>query len=391
MSTRSLLLEIGTEEIPARFIPRELEEIKTLAAKILDEAAVGHGELSSYATPRRLAVIINDIPLKQEDRVREAFGPPKQAAFDKDGNPTKAAIGFAKSQGIDPSALTIKPKEGKGEYVCAVVEEKGREVKEILPELLQKVVLSMNFPKAMRWGDGTVRYARPIHWIVALFGSESVEFEIEGIKSGNTSRGHRFLAPEEFTIKSPEDYVETLRAHEVVVDVKERMEVIKAQATELAAKADGTAEADDELKSILACIVERPQCVLGDFAADYLELPAELLTSVMIGHQKYIPIKGPDGKLRNAFIVVSNTKAENADMVKAGAERVIRARFDDARFYYTEDRKATLASRVEALGKVTFQEALGSLLDKTERIKKLAGALADILCPDKKDLAVRAA
>ena len=391
MPSRDILLEIGTEEIPARFLPGELRDIKLIVAGALDDARIAHCEAESYATPRRLAVIVRGVDGKQIDEVREVFGPPKQAAYDKQGNLTKAAIGFAKGQGVSPDAITIKDKEGKGEYVCVTVEDKGRPTADVLPGLLKDCVLKLNFPKSMRWGDGTVRYARPIHWIVALYGSEVMEFDLEGIKSGSRSRGHRFLAPVEIELTGADDYLTALEGEFVYADQDQRMSMIAKQSEALAAEVSGKPEFDDEFLSIVACILEYPQAVRCGFDARYLKLPDELLTAVMKGHQKYFPVSGKDGKLLNFFIIVSNTKPENADTVRRGAERVCRARFEDARFYFEEDRRVKLAHRLEGLKAVTFQEKLGSVYDKTQRVKGVAGALAERLCHDQKDSVVRAA
>lgn len=393
MTTKSLLLEIGTEEIPARFLPKALEDFRhtiILELHIKRNIPVELNNISTMGTPRRLAAIVRGLPEMQEDRKEEVFGPPKQAAFDTEGNPTKAAIGFAKSQGVDVKDLQVK-QEVKGEYVCAVVEHKGRPVAEVLPEALREVILGLTFPKSMRWGSGQMRFARPIHWVLALFGSQPVSFELDGIKSGNRSRGHRFLAPREFAVRGVKDYIEKLRERYVMVEPEERMAAVRKQAEELASKVDGLPALDEELLSILACLVEYPVCVPGSFQAEYLALPDELLTAVMVGHQKYIPVKDSAGGIRNSFIVVSNTLVENADIVRAGAERVIRPRLEDARFYFESDRKKKLADRLDELRDVTFQDRLGTLYDKTQRVKAAAGALAEVLCPDKREKAVRAA
>jgi glycyl-tRNA synthetase beta chain len=388
---RDILLEIGTEEIPARFLPGELRDIKDIALKALDEARIGHGEAESYATPRRLALIVRDVDEMQADETREVFGPPKKAAYDKDGNLTKAAEGFARGQGIDPAKLEVKDKEGKGEYICATVEDIGQAAVEVLPGLLKDCILKLNFPKSMRWSDGTMRYARPVHWVVAIYGAETLEFELEGIKSGNKSRGHRFLAPDDIEITGADEYLLALEGQLVFVDQARRMTMIAEQAGKLAAEVDGKPEFDDEFLSIVACILEYPVAVLCGFETRYLELPDELLTAVMVGHQKYFPVSGKDGKLINNFVIVSNTKAENADTVRMGAERVCRARFEDARFYFEEDRTMKLAERLSGLKAVTFQEKLGSVYDKTQRLMGVAGELAGSICPEKKDSVVRAA
>jgi glycyl-tRNA synthetase beta chain len=396
MAERDLLLEIGTEEIPARFIPDALEKLRQaiiqelLVKKNIPGADEVSAVIKTYATPRRLAAIVQGLPEVQADRVEEVFGPPVKAAYDRDGNPTRAAIGFASSLGMSPEDLVVKHK-GKGQYVAGVMKEKGLPVIEVLPDALRKVILSLHFPKSMRWGGGSLRFVRPIHWITAIFGEEVVSFEIDGIMSGGTSRGHRFLSPGEFRIKGIGQYLRLLERNSVVADQEKRKEMIVRQSEELAAPLSGTPVLEEDLLATVVHLVEYPVAVLGEFSEEYLELPEELLNAVMKGHQKYFSVKDSQGRLKNCFIVVSNTRRENSDVVKAGAERVIRARFEDARFYYRDDRKETLESRVEELGKVTFQERMGSLRDKTSRVEKTAAALAGVLCPGKADKARRAA
>jgi glycyl-tRNA synthetase beta chain len=390
MRARPVLLEIGVEEIPARFIPAALENLKEQAARVFERTGVPYLEMETFATPRRLAVRFKGVPEQQEDRVLEVFGPPKHAAYAADGTHTKAALGFARSQGVDPDKLVIKKKE-KGEYVAAVIEEKGKAVQELLPDMLRDIVFSLHFPKSMRWGHGEVRFARPIQWLVALCGGREISFEVEGIRSGRRSRGHRFLSSRTVTLKGPADYEPVLEKKKVMVGLRDRMESIRGQVKKLASRVKGVPAHDEELLSIEACLVEYPVCVLGGFSADYLSLPDELLRAVMVGHQKYIPIKDKEGKILNSFVIVSNTSPENADMVRVGAERVIRARFDDAKFYFKEDRKVPLADRLEALKSVTFQEKLGSVHEKTMRTRTVAEKLAVRLAPKKVTMATRAA
>lgn len=388
--SKSILLEIGTEEIPARFIPSALRMMRELAEAGFSDAAITIGSIETYATPRRLALIVNDVIPMQPDRVREVFGPPTKAAFTPDGKPTKAGEGFARSVGVAPDSLVVRTKD-KGEYVVAVVQDKGRATADVLPELLKKIVLSLHFPKAMRWGDGTMKFVRPMHWVAALYGNDVVTFELENLTSGRTSRGHRFLAPDTFEIENPTAYASQLEARCVIIDKARRERMIADGARELAQSVGGTLVEDEELLSIVACLVEWPVPVMGTFSAEYLELPDELLTAVMRGHQKYFSIADASGKLMNYFIITSNTRIENAENVRAGAHRVIKARFDDARFYYKDDLRHPLHARRDDLRKVTFQEKLGSVHDKLQRIERLAGELASIICPDKKSAAMRAA
>ncbi|HWR58927.1 MAG TPA: glycine--tRNA ligase subunit beta [Thermodesulfovibrionales bacterium] len=389
-SPSSLLLEIGTEEIPARFLPSALMQLRDNAESLLNDHLIGFSEIKTYATPRRLALLAKGIPAMQKERVKEVLGPSKKVAFDENGAPTKAALGFAQSQGIEASSLTIKKKD-KGEYVVAIIQQEGAAVKELLPELLRKIVLSLNFPKAMRWGNGDLKFARPIHWIIALLSGEIIPFELDGIKSGNITKGHRFLSPGSFVLKEIPSYPHLLENNYVIVDHYERKKRIEAGIGSLASAVEGRPLKDEDLLNTVTFLVEYPVPVLCSFEPDYLRLPRELLVTVMKDHQKYFAVEDEESKLKNYFIVISNTKDENSGTIKIGAERVIKARFEDARFYYEEDVKKTLQSRLQDLKRVTFHDRLGSLYDKTERVEKLALFLAERLAPDKKKNIERAA
>jgi len=386
----SFLLEIGTEDLPARFIKPALNQLSENTLKILGEHYISCSGTKVYGTPRRLAVIADGIPEMQKDRIKEIFGPSVKVAYDSEGKPTNAAIGFAKSQGISAEKLIIKKKD-KGEYVVAVIDEKGVPVREIIPDILRKIVLSMHFPKSMRWGDGSIRFARPIRWLLALFDNEAVKFEIEGIKSSNLTKGHRFLSPAAFQIKEISGYRKLLANNYVIVDIEERKKIISEKMSKMLAEINEKPVEDEELLDTVANLVEYPVPVAGNFSSEYLRLPRELLITVMKGHQKYFAVQDNEGNITNKFIIVSNTTEDNSEVVKAGAERVIRARFEDARFYYEEDIKKPLYERIEELKKVTFQEELGSLYEKTERMTVLAEFLADRLLPEIKDSIIRAA
>ncbi len=385
-----LLLEIGTEEIPARFIPPALSDLKRTAAEVFAEYRISCGDIRTYATPRRMSLLVEAVSPMQNDVVKEIFGPSKKAAFDDKGNPTRAAEGFAASLGIQVSDLATKNK-GKGEYVVALIEEKGSETRAVMPEALRKIVLSLRFPKSMRWGNGSMTFARPIHWFTAILGTEPVSFEIDGVKGGNITRGHRFLSPASFQVKEVASYMSLLENNFVILDQNKREKMIRDGITGLAAASGGQPLMDDELIGMVNYLVEYPVPVLCGFHGDYLALPKELLVTVMKDHQKYFAILDDGGSLINKFVVISNTRSDNAETVRVGAERVIRARFDDARFYFTEDRKKPLAGRVEDLGKVTFQDKLGSLFMKTERIIAVASFLAERVNPGLKERVTRAA
>lgn len=386
----SLLLEIGTEEIPARFLPSAINMLRDDAISIFNEHSIGFSDVRTYATPRRLVLLTKGMPAMQRDRVKEVFGPPRRAAFDEDGNPTRAAIGFANSQGVEVSDLVIKHRD-RGEYIVAVVRQKGVAVRDLLPEILRRVILSLRFPKSMRWGEGSIRFVRPIRWMLALFDGETIPFEIDGIKSGNVTRGHRFLSPGSFIIKEISSYINLLENNYVIVDQDERRDMIIEGITRLASSSGGRVLKDEELLDTVTHLVEYPMPVLCEFSTDYLNLPKELLTTVMKGHQKYFAIEDEDGRLKNYFIVISNTREENSAVIRAGAERVIKARFEDARFYYEEDLKRPLDTRIEDLKRVTFHERLGTLYDKTERVVRLASYLSERLTPDKRGRIERAA
>lgn len=386
----SLLLEIGTEEIPARFLPEAIQSLKENTGMVMNENNIKFSEIKTYATPRRLALIAAGLPEMQEGHVKEVFGPPKKIAFDANSNPTESAIKFAISQGVNVESLIVK-KRDKGEYVVAVIEEKGMAVKDLLPEILKRVVLSIHFSKTMRWGNGNIRFARPIHWILAMFDKDVIYFEIDGIKSSNITRGHRFLSPAPFQIEEISSYIALLRNNYVILNQEERKEIILKGIRKLAITAGGSPIEDEELLDTVNFLVEYPVPVLCSFSEEYLKLPKGLLITVMKDHQKYFAIEDKEGSLINHFIVVSNTKEENAETVRIGAERVIKARFEDAKFYFDEDRKKSLHERIEDLTKVTFHDRLGSLYEKIERIVSIAEFLAERLKPSAKDKLTRAA
>ncbi len=386
----SLLLEIGTEDIPARFLPSAIHQLKENTETIFKENHIRFSEVKTLGSPRRLAVIANGILPMQEDRVKEIFGPSKKAAFDADGSPTKAATGFAGSQGISVEKLVVKKKD-KGEYVVAVIEEKGIYVRELLPDILKEIVLSVHLPKSMRWGGNDMRFIRPIRWLLSLFDNETISFEIEGIKSSNMTRGHRFLSPAVFQIKEIPAYTKLLANNHVLVDPQERRRIITEKAEKLSSSINGKIVKDEELIETVSNLVEYPAPVLGSFPEEYLKLPKELLITVMREHQKYFAIEDIKGVLTNYFIIISNTAEENSETVKIGAERVIRARFEDAKFYFEEDCRKKLEDRINNLKNVVYQEKLGTLYEKALRVKTLASYLASKINPSLTQKVERAA
>lgn len=379
--TGSLLLEIGTEEIPARFLPPALTQLKELGTEHLSAALIDFGSIQTYAAPRRLTLIVRGVAESARSSCDTVMGPPVKAAFDSEGNHTRAAEGFAKSQGVSVKSLKIE-KKGKGEYVAAVIEKRGRPSREVLPEILRKIILSLQFPKSMRWGNSSIRFVRPMHWILAILDSAVLDFEIEGLRSSNKTCGHRFLSPGEAVIENAEVYFEKLGELSVVVDQDIRMARIKNLIDTLAKEAGGVPVSDSKLSEHVNYLVEYPTAVRCSFAEEYLKLPRELLITVMRDHQKYFAVEDNENNLLNTFVVISNTKEKNAEAVRRGAEKVIRARFEDARFYYEDDLKESLEDRVDELKRVTFHDRLGSLHDKTLRVQSIAMALSSLLSAD---------
>lgn len=375
---KPFLLEIGTEEIPARFISHGLESLKEKFTQFLNDKAIDYGRITEYATPRRLAILIDDISEKQKDRVTESIGPPKRIAFDESGAPTNAAIGFAKSLNLELKDIRIVKTE-RGEYLSAVIEEKGEMTKAILSRDLPKLIESLQFPKAMRWGNGTMKFVRPIHWILALFGSEIVPFELDGLKSGDLSYGHRFISPEAIKVNDPSLYLSLLLKNHVVADTEERRRTISKGIKKIEAENNCKVHEDMDLLDTVTSLVEYPSVIFGSFKQEYLSLPKELPVTVMKTHQKYFSVEDAEGNLMPHFIVISNTKEQNNEIVRKGAERVLKARLEDARFYFIEDQKIPLWDYVEKLRTVTFQEKLGSIYEKIERVAFICSFIADKL------------
>lgn len=385
-----LILEIGTEEIPAGFLPPVFEELRERFEDFLKGTALKAETVEAMGTPRRLVLIVRGLPRKQSDREEEIIGPPKSAAFASDGSPTKAAMGFAKAKGAPVEDLSIK-ETPKGEYVCLRRRVAGRETPALLAEFLPKLILSLSFKKSMRWGAGTLRFARPIHWILALFNGKVVPFLLDGISSGNRSFGHRFLASEGFEISDVTSYLNGLKTHYVMVDPKMRETVIRREIQKaLKAKNLKWLEDPDLLKEV-ACLVEYPFIVMGQFDTAYLSLPKEVLITAMREHQRYFSVLEKDERLAPYFIAVNNTFKEGLKSFARGHERVLRARLEDAKFFFEEDKKVPLAQRVEALKGVVFHAKLGTSHEKVIRITGLSEYLADILKPDTKETVKRAA
>lgn len=381
--TKDLLLEIGTEEIPAKFMPGALAQLeKTMIAKLAD-LRLSHAEVRAVGTPRRLAVVVKAVAASQTDKNSENKGPAVKIAFDQNGTPTKAALGFARGQGVDPSELVVR--DG---YIYAVVQETGRPVTELLPGLLTELVTSLSFPKNMRWGDLDLRFVRPIRWLVALLGSEVIPCTLAGVAAGRTTRGHRFLGASSIAIHSVAEYTDRLRENFVMVDQDERRRMIKEQIEQLAVSHGGTATIDEELLEEVVYLVEYPTALYGKFEDKYLTLPPEAIITPMREHQRYFPVTGKDGKLLPLFITVRNGGPDHIDIVRHGNERVLKARLADARFFFEEDQKVSLAGRVEKLKTIVFQEGLGTIHDKVLRLEQLAAGIGHMLAISPSELTV---
>jgi len=387
---KDLLFEIGTEEIPSVFIPGALEELATVAGRVFEDARLGYGSLRTLATPRRLTLYVEGMEEVQKALAREVVGPAKAIAFDEQGQPTKAAFGFAKAQGVPVEKLQVKALE-RGEYVVAVLEEKGVRTRELLPTLLPRIITSLSFPKSMRWGFSSLRFVRPIRWILALYGGRVVEFEVDGIKSSNRTYGHRFLSPKPVKVKDFQDYVEKLERKYVIVDQERRKEMVKERAQEVAARHGGRPVLDEDFLTMVANLVEYPAVVCGSFREEYLQLPEEVVISPLRKHQRYFPVMDEKGRLLPYFVAISNMITKDMDAIREGNEQVLRARLADAAFFYEEDKKVPLADRVPKLVRIIFQEQLGTVYDKAQRMVELASFLAERIDPSLKEQARRAA
>ena len=375
--SKDLLLEIGTEEVPAHVMPHLLADLKRLAGDVFAERRLAYESLRTIGTPRRTALLVTGLAERQEDISTETRGPSVAIAFDAEGKPTKAGAGFARGQGVDPAALIQR--DG---YVYASVHERGAETAQLLTELLPELIRAIPLPNSMRWGDLDFRFIRPIRWIVALYGTEVVPFTLANVTSGNTSRGHRTLSPQDFVISSPADYETACEKAYIIVDPVRRRSMITEQINEVAKAAGGTAEITPDLLEEVLYLVEYPTALSGAFEEKYLALPAETVITPMRDHQRYFPVKAADGSLLPVFITVRNGGREHLDVVAHGNERVLRARLADAQFFFDEDRKKSLAEHREKLKTVVFQQGLGSMYEKTERLMELVTAIVEELAPD---------
>jgi glycyl-tRNA synthetase beta chain len=376
--TSDLLLEIGTEEIPAAFMPAALSALQNLLQQELAAARIPCAQVRACGTPRRLVLMAWGMAQRQPDLVTRKIGPAARIAYDAEGNLTKAALGFARGQGVDPACLQTVETD-KGAYVCADVQETGAPTAALLPELLPRIIRALPFPKSMRWADIDVRFARPVHWILALFGGQTISFAFGGVESGNTTRGHRFMAPEPVAVDSIEAYRAAMQRAHVIIDPAERLAIIAAEGRALARSVQGDLKLSPDLLQEVSFLVEYPFPVLGSFDRDFLELPPEVLMTSMEKHQKYFPVVDAQGVPLPYFVAVNNTRPTDPGIVISGHARVLRARLSDARFFYTTDRKKSLDAMADQLRQVVFQARLGTSHEKVLRFQQLALALADAL------------
>ncbi|MBN1663206.1 MAG: glycine--tRNA ligase subunit beta [Deltaproteobacteria bacterium] len=387
---KDILLEIGTEEIPAAFLPKAIQDMEEMIRREFADMRIRHGAIRTMATPRRLCLYVTDAAERQEDRILEKIGPAKGVAYDEKGQPTKAAIGFAKGQGVDIADIRTITTD-KGEYICIRKHITGEETKALLPAVFTGFIGAVPFKKSMRWSNGDFRFARPIHWILALYDDEVIPLNIENIQSGNKTAGHRFMSPGYYDVAKPADYIPTLQKHFVVVDPQARRKTILEETQKAAEEVGGKVFYNEDLLSEVTFLTEYPTAVCGSFDKDYLKLPKEVLITSMISHQKYFPVTDDKGNLLPYFITINNTLTRDPAVVRRGNEKVIRARLADAKFFFDEDQKTALDKRVEGLKQVVFHSLLGSSYDKVMRFCKLASYITDKIDPARKDAVQRAA
>ena len=369
---KDLLFEIGAEEIPAGFMPNILDQLKQLAETKLNDAHLPFESIATYGTPRRLALIVKGLADTSAEISERHKGPSASIAYDADGNPTKAAIGFARGKGLDVADLVVE--DG---YIYAETKTAGVPAKDIVTDMLPQLITGLNFPKSMHWGNLDAKFVRPVRWLVALLDEEVIPVEFATVKSGNVTRGHRFLGADEITIKNAASYVDTLKENFVMVDQDARRELISKQLHDIAASKNASIVWDDDLLEEINYLVEWPTALCGGFEESYLALPDAAIITPMKDHQRYFPLVDQEGKLLPMFLTVRNGSDHSIEVVQAGNERVLRARLDDAKFFFNEDRKKPLIDRQDGLTKIVFQEGLGNLADKTERLLTLGRVFSE--------------
>lgn len=372
MEKRTLAFEIGTEEIPAFDLAGAVKQLSTMVPSLLDDAAIPHGAVKIFSSPRRLIVIAEEIPEATEEKNEVFKGPSAKIAFDAEGNPTKAAQGFARGKGVDPSSLVVE--DG---YVYARTHTPSVNVASLLSSVLNKIIHGLSWPRSQRWGVQSEYFTRPVRWIVALFGNEVIDFTFAGLVAGRTTYGHRFLAPGPFEVADADSLVDVVRSASVIPSEAEREQVIREGVAKAEAETGFTAVLHPKTLVEVINLAEYPTVLVGTFDEEFLKVPEEIIVDAMLVHQRYFPLYDKGGKLTNRFIVVSNGDPACAETIVDGNERVVRARLYDAKFFYDEDLKQPLESYVDHLGEVVFQEKLGTMLDKTNRIQRLADHLAE--------------
>ncbi len=382
----TLLFEIGTEELPSWYVGQAETALPALMRQRLGAAGVSHGALRSFATPRRLAVLVADVGSHSAQREEVRRGPAASAAFDEGGAPTKAAIGFARASGVEPSALKVEETE-RGSYVFARRTVGGEPVGDLLPALLAGVVRDLPAPRKMRWGEHDVGFVRPLAWLVALLDDEVVPFQLAGLEAGRATRGHRFLHPHEVELRHALDYADAVAAADVVAERGARREAVVAAAHAAATAAGLELDRDPLLEAEVTDLVESPSAILGSFDAAFLDLPEAVLSTVMIHHQRFFPTRRADGGLAHAFVAISNNRVPDESVVRTGYEQVLRGRLEDARFFWDADRRETLAQHAWALAGIAFHKELGSMADKVARVAQATRRLAELLGVSKEEAA----
>lgn len=374
--SKDLLYEIGTEEIPAKYMPATLEQVKSISGTMLKDNRIAFEEIKTYGTPRRIVLLVKGIAEQQEDLEELVKGPSKKAAYDESGNPSKALLGFLKGQKAEFDEVFIQELSGV-EYIYYKKQENGKPTKEVLKTILPNILTSISFPKSMKWGNKSFRFARPVRWLVPILGDELIEFDKDGILCSRNTRGHRVLSKGSIEIKNVSEYFEKLREGYVIADQEERRSLIRKQCEDLARSKGGEVLMDEGLLEEVVYLVEYPTALLGGFEAEYLKLPKEVVITPMKEHQRYFPVVDKNKKLMNYFITVRNGDNRFLETVQEGNEKVLRARLADADFFYSEDKKNSLESCLEKLKNVVFQETLGTIYDKTQRITTIAEYIAE--------------
>ncbi|MBP3867363.1 MAG: glycine--tRNA ligase subunit beta, partial [Eggerthellaceae bacterium] len=375
MANKTLAFEIGTEELPAFDLHAATTKLGGLAQKALDGAKIPHGDIEVFSTPRRLIVIASDVPESTEASVEEFRGPSAKIAFDENGEPTKAAIGFARGKGVDPATLERRDENGV-EYVYAVKETPSIDVASLLPDLLGSIITSIDWPKSQRWGSRREQFSRPVRWLFAMLGETVVPVEFAGLTAAAQTRGHRFLAPGPFDVASADELINTLRENYVVPSEAEREASIREQVKAIEAETGLVSELPAKTMEEVVNLTEYPTVMVGAFDELFLAVPKEITVDAMLVHQRYFPLFNADGSLSNKFLITSNGNPEYRDNIIDGNQRVVAARLYDAKFFYDEDLKQPLEAYVEKLGDVVFQESLGTTRAKADRLVALADKLA---------------